>query len=59
MTKKDPILKLVQSGFAGIDENGKIVDRRIVRNAIPIERNELLGVPKPKRVIENESAENN
>lgn len=37
-----------QSGYAGIDRNGSIVDRRKFPNAVPIQENKLFNIPKPK-----------
>ncbi len=37
-----------QSGYAGIDANGTIVDRRKHPDAIPIPANKMLGIPEPK-----------
>lgn len=42
------IHKFTQEGYAGILPNGNIVDTREFPNAIPIQENGLLGVPKPK-----------
>lgn len=39
--------KIISTGHAGIDPDGRIVDRREVKDAIPIQENGLLGVPKP------------
>jgi hypothetical protein len=44
------IIDLNKTGFAGILPNGNIVDRRVYPNAIPIQENSLLGVPKPKKL---------
>jgi len=38
------------SGYAGINPNGGIVDRREFPNAIPIQENKLLGIPKSKKL---------
>lgn len=42
------ILALTREGFAGIIQNGRIVDRRQHPEALPIQANSFLGVPKPK-----------
>jgi hypothetical protein len=44
------IWKLNQSGYAGINRDGRIVDRREHPDAIPIQANESLGIPAPKSV---------
>lgn len=36
------------SGYAGISESGSIVDRREYPLAMPIPKNDLLGIPEPK-----------
>jgi hypothetical protein len=43
-------LDLMQSGYAGLDKTGMIVDRRVNRHAIPMPKNPLLGIPDPKTV---------
>jgi hypothetical protein len=43
------INEIVKSGNAGVMPNGNIVDRRIHPEAVAIPRNEMLGVPEPKR----------
>ena len=42
-------LETIASGYAGTLSNGNIVDRR-EHQALPIEKNALLGVPEPKTV---------
>lgn len=42
------ISQLIGSGFAGIVSSGGIVDRRLVRDAIPCQQNRLLGTPAPR-----------
>lgn len=39
---------LIESGYAGVNSKGKIVDRRVHPEAIPIPENKLFGTPKPK-----------
>lgn len=46
------ILKIIESGFAGVTTKGKIVDRRKFPNAIPIPENKSMNVPKPKVVVD-------
>ena len=42
------ILEINKSGYAGILSNGNIVDRREHPEAIPVQENRLLNIPKPK-----------
>lgn len=42
------IHELNQSGYAGINPNGNIVDRREFPKATPIPENKMFGIPKPK-----------
>jgi hypothetical protein len=42
------IYEINQSGYAGILSNGNIVDRRKFPDAIPVQENKLLGIPKSK-----------
>ena len=44
------VLSIVKSGYAGILSNGMIVDRRKHPEAIPCQRNALLGNPEPKEI---------
>jgi hypothetical protein len=39
-----------QSGYAGINPNGNIVDRREFPNAAPVQENRMLNIPKPKKL---------
>ncbi len=39
-----------ESGYAGIMPDGHLVDRRIYPQAIPIQENSLMGIPKPKEL---------
>jgi len=50
------IREVVKAGFGGCLSNGNIVDRREHPEAIPIQQNSLLGVPKPKSVPSGKSA---
>lgn len=45
---------LIASGYAGCLPDGKIVDRRKHPEAIPVQKNELLGVPEPKGVSDGQ-----
>jgi len=50
---KDDLVRsydLLKTGYAGINQKGNIVDRRYVRNAIPIPQNEMFDTPAPKKV---------
>ncbi len=38
------------AGYSGILPNGNIVDRRIYPNAIPMQENSMLGIPKPRKL---------
>lgn len=44
------VFEINQSGYAGCDRNGQIVDRREFPNAVPIQENRLLSIPKPKKL---------
>lgn len=39
-----------QSGYAGCDRNGGIVDRRKHPEAVPVQENKMMGLPKPKQL---------
>lgn len=39
---------IIESGYAGVLSDGKIVDRRIYPKAIPVQENSLMGTPAPK-----------
>ena len=52
-------LQISKSGYGGIMPNGNIVDRREHPEAIPIQENKSLGVPKPKKITKNKQDENN
>lgn len=41
---------IIESGYAGVDQKGTIVDRRKVKNAVPIQKNPLFNTPKPKKI---------
>ena len=43
-------LEISKSGYAGILPNGNIVDRREHPEAMPIEKNEMFEIPKPKEI---------
>lgn len=42
-------LGAVEEGFGGVLPNGNIVDRRERPEAMPLQENSLLGIPKPKK----------
>jgi hypothetical protein len=42
------VYEINQSGYAGILSNGNIVDRRKYPEAIPVQKNESLGIPESK-----------
>ena len=46
-------LELTKSGYAGIMPDGTKVDRRHYPNAVPLEYNEALGIPYPKKFNED------
>lgn len=37
-----------ESGYAGCLPNGNIVDRRFYPEALPVQKNSMLGIPQPK-----------
>lgn len=44
------IFEINQSGYAGINRKGHIVDRRMDPDAIPVQKNTLLGIPEAKEL---------
>ncbi len=40
--------ELIRSGWAGINRLGNLVDRRLYKEAIPLEEDAVNGVPRPK-----------
>lgn len=44
------ILELNKNGYAGVNKNGNIVDRREFPDAIPVQENSIFGVVKPKKL---------
>ncbi len=46
------IHEINESGYAGVLPNGMIVDRRKQPEAIPVQKNSLLGIPEPKDLEE-------
>lgn len=49
---------LTKTGYAGIDKEGNIVDRRKHPNAIPIQKNSVFGTPDYKMLDVPESWNN-
>jgi len=47
------VYEINQSGFAGMNASGNIVDRRKFPLAVPVQENKLLDIPKPKK-LDNE-----
>lgn len=45
------VYELITSGRAGVNKDGKIVDRQIETNAVPIKENKLFNTPKPVKII--------
>lgn len=41
---------LSKTGYAGILGDGSIVDRRKFPNAVPVQKNPMMGIPAPKKV---------
>lgn len=39
-----------ESGYAGVDKQGHIVDRRFFPDAVPVQENSLMGIPAPKEL---------
>lgn len=46
------IYYLNRSGYAGMSKEGMIVDRRQYPDAIPVQKNTLMGIPEPKGLEE-------
>ena len=47
------VSEINDSGYAGCDRKGQIVDRRDNPQAVPVQENSLLGIPKPNK-LEND-----
>lgn len=41
---------LLQTGYAGVNQQGNIVDRRIFPEAIEIKHNSMFDTPPPKKI---------
>lgn len=39
-----------QSGYAGVNSKGQIVDRRKDPSAISVKENSMMGIPKPRNI---------
>jgi hypothetical protein len=44
------VMEINESGYAGMLRGGQIVDRRKHPEAIAVQENSLLGIPKPKQL---------
>lgn len=44
--------ELLMSGYAGVNQQGTIVDRRKFPNAVPIQENSMFNTPAPKPLLE-------
>lgn len=58
MSKKERLLKtkaLIESGYAGVDKEGQIVDRRMYYDAMPIQKNRIFAAPEPKEVCKRKA----
>lgn len=44
------VMYINESGYAGCMPSGEIVDRRFFPEAIPVQENSMLGIPKPKDI---------
>lgn len=44
------IMEINDSGYAGVLSSGEIVDRRKHPEAMPIQENKMMGIPKPKQL---------
>ena len=44
------VYEINQKGYAGINPNGNIVDRRKFPKAVPVQKNKMLNIPKPKKL---------
>jgi len=42
--------ELMRTGYAGMDRQGNIVDRRENKSAVPVQKNSMMRIPKPKEV---------
>lgn len=42
------IHEINQAGWAGVLPNGNIVDRRLRPDAVPVQKNRMMGIPEPK-----------
>lgn len=49
----EKVIELSKTGYAGVNKQGQIVDRREFPNAVPMPANTMFGVPAPLFVSEN------
>lgn len=42
--------ELITSGYAGVNKQGTIVDRRLFPDAVPIQENTMFNTPKPRKI---------
>jgi hypothetical protein len=52
----EELLEVKKAGYAGVMKDGRLVDRRRYPAAMPIPKNEMLGVPEPRKLVETLSA---
>ena len=52
MTEQQKTKTDFYTGYAGITKNGLIVDRREVRDATPIQKDDTLNIPSPRPVLD-------
>lgn len=48
------IMEINDSGYAGVMPNGNIVDRRKHPEAVPVQENKMMGIPKSTPVEEDD-----
>jgi hypothetical protein len=44
------IHEINQSGYAGVNKKGNIVDRRLYPDAVPVQKNSIFGIPEPREL---------
>lgn len=44
------IHEINQSGYAGVNRQGQIVDRREFPDAVPVQKNSMMNLPAPKKL---------
>jgi len=50
MSNAKDAIELSKTGYAGVDKQGRIVDRREFPDAVPMPANTMFGVPSPKEI---------